>query len=368
MKRTIVSLVTLTALTLAGCSSYKERVTASGQYKYLQAPPPKHLEVPEGIDTPNYSRAYELPELGENAPRDAIGENLVILSPALVLPVVTGSHIEDGSQTATVWFDQVDDSQPLDTAVWNSLISYLEEQGIAVDSFDKNEQTLVTDWLVIKEEVDSKWYSWNSTERKIGKRFEFDLEVKPHGRSAALNANLVDYMETVNDEVVDQLGAGEQRRSEVEILNNVISHYEYQIRVADSKRIRLIRSGFDMSLGFDPDGHPAFLVDAGYDIVWPRYLLVLRNLGFNVKDLDKSDGLLFVQYTGTEDSWWSNLWGNDEELKLDNKEYRIQMSPVGEKTTITMMDEENTPFSANRVTDLFDAFARVMREDNLDIK
>ena len=33
------------------------------------------------------------------------------------------------------------------------------------------------------------------------------------------------------------------------------------------------------------DGDAAYIVEAKYDVAWPRMLLVLRKLGFDVKDL-----------------------------------------------------------------------------------
>ena len=185
-----------------------------------------------------------LPQLGEGADSTLLGDRLTVHSPALVLPLVSGSHIEEGLKEATVWFDQVDDSQALDTTIWNSLISYLEEQGIGVVSFDKDQQTLVTDWMIIESSEENEgWFDWTTTDRSVGKRFEFNLDMKPHGRTAALKANLRDYLETVGDDVIANLDSEEQRRNEVDVLNQVISHYEHQIRVADAKRIQRISFG-----------------------------------------------------------------------------------------------------------------------------
>ncbi|MFT4993881.1 MAG: outer membrane protein assembly factor BamC, partial [Paraglaciecola sp.] len=176
----------LVVAVLTACSSLEERQIASGSFDYLKEQPGQEILLPDDVDTPNFSDSYKLPSLGENAPRNILGEKLIVLSPALVLPLVTGSHVEEGSKEATVWFDQVDDSQALDTTIWNSLISFLEEQGIGVDLFDKDQQRLVSDWMIIEQEQDSNWYSWTETQRSIGQRFEFNLQTKPHGRTAAL--------------------------------------------------------------------------------------------------------------------------------------------------------------------------------------
>ena len=362
----IVACIGLTCL--SACTTLQERQRSNSNFEYMQEPSSQKYLVPEGLDTPQVDSEFEIPDIGEQAPEDLVGEKVTVMSPALVLPLVSGSRIEEGLKEATVSFDQIDDSQPLDTTIWNSLINYLEEQGIGVVNFDRENQSLVTDWMIIETTEDDNWYSWTSTERSVGKRFEFKLEMKSHGRTAILNAKLTDYLETYGEEVIADLDSEQQRRNEVNVLNEVIGHYEHQIRVADARRIREIRRGLPMELGFDRNGEPAFVVDGDYDVVWPRFLLVLRKLGFNVKDLDKSTGLLFVSYGQSESSWWSRMFSSDdEELELDKDDYRFQVNKAGGKTSITLMDEESEPFTVAKVTELFESFSRTMAANDLDM-
>ncbi|WP_293747738.1 outer membrane protein assembly factor BamC [uncultured Paraglaciecola sp.] len=358
----------ITATLLTACSSLEEREVASGSFDYVKEQPGQKIKIPDDVDTPRFNEAYKLPDLGEDAPKNSMGKELSVLSPSLVLPVVAGSHIEEGSKNATVWFDQVDDSVPLDTAVWNSLIRFLEIEGIGVEKFDKDNQRLITDWVVMDESKDNKWYSWSKSERTVGQRFEFSLIKKPHGRTASLSVDLVDYKEKVDIQSTEITQARDKRRNEVDVLNRVVKNYEFETKVAGVKRFRKIREGLQMELGFDRDGEPAFVVEADYDTTWPRFLLVLRKLGFDVKDYDKSNGLLDVKYNGSEDGWWSNIWSSDKnEFDLDTQEYRIKVVGLGKKTSITMLDDENKPFLVNKLTDLYPKFSKFMSADDLDI-
>ncbi|GEA10900.1 outer membrane protein assembly factor BamC [Alteromonas sp. KUL49] len=367
MKRTLAFASAIAVMTLAGCSSKVDRQTASGSYDYLETELQEPLTIPTDLDSPRFSREFDIPELGEGADTSLVGKRLPVRSPSLILPVVTGSHVEEGSNTATIWFDQVDDSQPLSQAVWNSLLSFLDQQGIGVDHFDPEQKVLITDWMIITQEEDSAWYSWTTTESQIGRRFEFNLDVKAHGRTAALTVDLKDYMATSSNNVVSDIDSMQERREEVDVLNQVIGHYEYQVRLEESRRIAVIRQGLRTEMGFDDDGAAAYIVNAKYDVAWPRLLLVLRKLGFDVKDLDKSTGLLFVTYNGAEGGWWSNLFSSAEEI-LEQGDYRLKVNAAAaERTTITFMNDESTPFEANQVSDLYSAFAEVMSEDNLDI-
>lgn len=353
---------------LAACSSVEERELASGTFTYVKEQPGQKIKIPEDVDSPNFSDSFKLPEISEEAPRDTVGKELSIVSPSLVLPIVAGSHVEEGSKAAKVWFDQVDDSEPLDSTIWNSLIRFLEKEGIGIKQFDKDNQRLITEWIVKDEGAEKSWYSLSSSERKVGQRFEFFLELKPHGRTAALSADLIDYKEQKSADSAEITTTKDHRRNEVDILNKVVKNYEFEIKVADVKRYRQIRQGLAMDLGFDSDGAPAFVVDAGYDVTWPRLLLVLRKLGFDVKDYDKSNGLLFVKYNGPDEKWWNNIWSSDKnQMELDTKEYRLKVASLGDKTSITMLDDESTPFEVNQLTDLYPTFSKTMSADNLDI-
>lgn len=352
---------------LSGCSLWQDEQTVEPEYQYITASQQGALIVPDGANEPRYGNDFAIPQLGDNAPINQLGDKLDIASPKLVLPLVTGSRVLEGSREAVVQFDKVNDSEALDTTIWNSLIGYLDERGIAVVEFDKDNQKLKTDWMVIEANQDSPWYSWNTTDRSIGQRFEFSLDMKPHGRSASLFVKLVDYLETINEDVIADISNDQVRRNEIEVLNHVISYYEKQLRIADVRIARRIQAGVALEMGFNADGDAAYLAAADYEVTWPRLLLVLRKLGFNVKDLDKSTGLIFVTYTGGDEGWWDSLFGDSEQLPIDAQDYRIYVREQGGKTSLTFKDEENNLLTASTISDMFPAFAEIMSTKDLDI-
>ena len=360
-------LMAAVVLSLSACSSVEKRRKANGSFEYIEESERFELRIPEGVDEPEYDRTFELPELSEEVSTELVGENLTVESPYLVLPLVTGSRVAEGAQEATVWFDQVDDSQPLDVTIWSSLVDYLEEQGVGIDSFDRDEHKLVTDWILVEENT-GRWYKFNNTERNIGRRFEFSVEMEPHGRTGALQVKLRDYLETVDDDVNDAILPTEKRQEEVEILNKVIGYYDFQIRTEIVRKQRLVLDGLDLELGFDANGDAAYIVDAPYEVTWARMLLVLRKLGFNVVDLDRSNGILFANYNGVDSGWWGNLWGGAEsELPIQKDMYRFQMKEVGEKTSVTLLSDDNEPLTPESISDMYLTFSEIMATDDLDI-
>ncbi len=360
-------LATAVVLSLGACSSIDNRKKANGDFDYIEESERVELLIPEGVDEPEFNRTFELPEISEDAPVELVGENLVVASPSLVLPLVSGSRIQEGTQKATISFDQVDDSQALDVTIWNSLINFLEEQGVGIDTFDRDAHRLVTDWMIVEEST-GKWYSWKSTERSVGQRFEFSVNMEPHGRSGTLDVVLRDYLETVDNNVNDKIFPDEKRRNEVDILNKVIGYYDYQIRAETARKQRLVLDGLNLELGFNDQGEAAYIVDASYDITWARLLLVLRKLGFNVVDLDRSNGLLFANYNGTDSGWWGNLWGgSDGELPIEKDRYRFRVKAAGDRTSITMLSDDNEPLAPESISDMYLTFSEIMATDDLDI-
>lgn len=370
MNKSLALVSGIVMMSLAGCSSQLEKQTASGSYDYLDAKQSKPVETPADLDKPNFTRDYALPEVGQGANDKLVGRHVPVTSPALVHPLVTGSHVEEGSRDAAVVFDQVDDRQPLSDAIWATVQSFLEKEDVTVASFDKQNGKLVTDWFTLTREIedeDSPWYALSDdVEAERKRKFAFTLNVKPHGRTAELKAELLDFQETQGKQVKDSVNELEKRREEVAVLNQVIAHYEYQIQLDNTRRMAQIRRGLSTEMGFNSKDDSAIVVDGKYDVVWPRMLLVLRKLGFDVKDLDKSTGLLFVTYNGADDGWWGNLFSGDDEI-LEQGDYRLKVEPRQERTVVTFMNDESQPFSPKEVTDIFEPFSSVMSQDDLDI-
>ncbi|MFT5276698.1 MAG: outer membrane protein assembly factor BamC [Glaciecola sp.] len=357
----------LIAFSIVGCAGKEQREVASGGFKYLEASQHQSMEVPADLDTPEFSQRYILPELGKEAPAELTGKNLKILPPSLILPLVSGTHVEEGSEASKVIFDQIDDSEPLQKTVWDAVLTYLEKNNIGVEEFDKDKNILITDWVIELEEAESSWYDFTDSFDEINKKFKFVMNVAPHGRSASLKTELVSYVDVKRQSSLANLDLISKRNEEANFLNSVIVEYDFGIRLANTQRIATIRQGFSTELGFDADGNAAIVVDAVFENTWPRLLLVLRKMGFDVKDLDQSTGLLFVQYNGNESSWWSGMFSSGEELDIEKDEYRLKLDGVGAKTTVTFMDNGSKPFDVKQITKIYTPFKENMGNEDLDI-
>jgi outer membrane protein assembly factor BamC len=351
-------------LVLSACSNSQTRRQASGNFEYLDVKQAEMLKVPEELTAPPISNRYALPEV--RSPHDILGPEVLVHSPRLVLPLVSGSHVEEGSEKATVLFDQIDDSKALDATIWDTVLTFLEVREIGVESFDRENNILITDWVVTRDNSDESWYDFSDTVIEQARKFKMTVEMEPHGRTGKLNVEKVGFVDENGESQLANASPFELRENEVNFLNYIIQEYDFGLRLAQTQRIAMIREGFNSELGFNPDGDPAFVVDAIYENTWPRLLLVLRKMGFDVIDLDQSSGLMFVKYNGESGSWWDGLFA-DERIDLEKVNYRLLVESVGDKTAITFKDSDNNAFEVKKVTDLFTVFSDYMAEENLDI-
>jgi len=366
MKYNVVAF-SIIGLALTGCASKDEREIASGSFKYIEAAQYTSIEIPDDLQNPVFSNRYALPDLKTESQNSLYGTRLKVSSPRLVLPLVTGSHVEEGSEDSKVLFDQINDDEPLSQTIWNTVLTYLEKQSIGVDSFDKDKNVLYTDWVIITEDEEKSWFDFNDVVSKDARKFMFSLNVAPHGRSASLTTELTEYVDNTGSSALNSLDAITKRSESTNFLNKVIAEYDFGIRLKQSQRIAEIRQGFKTDLGFDSDGEPALVVDAIYENTWPRLLLVLRKMGFDVKDLDQSTGIMFVQYNGQEGSWWDGLFSSGKRLDLEQSEYRLQVESLGAKTAVTFLNTDNKPFAVDKVTKIYIPFSEYMGTEDLDI-
>ncbi|MFS1704576.1 outer membrane protein assembly factor BamC, partial [Alteromonas sp. AMM-1] len=107
MNKKLALVSSIASLVLTACASQQERVTASGSYAYVKAAERTHLQVPADLDSPEFSNDFDIPAVNQPESEQLIGRNLEVIPPSLVIPLVSGSHVQEGSKGATVLLDQI---------------------------------------------------------------------------------------------------------------------------------------------------------------------------------------------------------------------------------------------------------------------
>lgn len=357
----------IATVAVTACSSSVEREQTNSGYEYTNSTVnEKTLVVPNGLNVPNRSSEYTLPRMTENGQDELLGKDVIVSSPRLVIPLISSSHIDDSSKKAAINFDQVNDKRALPTTIWERVLVAFKENGIGLESFDKVNNVLVTDWVKYSQEVETSWYELSTVEEEHSKKYELSLIVAPHGRTATLESKLVGYKDAKGVLQTANINPIVKRNDEIDFLNAIVAKYDFDIRLAQNQRLEKIRQGFNSRLDFNADGESSMIVEASYNNTWPRLLLVLRKMGFDVLDYDQSSGSVFVNYNGEDDGFWDNLFSSNE-LPIEEADYRIYVKRMGNETSVTFKNDENENIGTATNSELFTIFAQHMADESLDI-
>ena len=95
---------------------------------------------------------------------------------------------------------------------------------------------------------------------------------------------------------------------------------------------------------------PVVQLDEGFDRAWRRVGLALDRTGFTVEDRDRSQGTYFVRYVEpvankSEPGFFSKLFSGAAATPKPLK-YRISVKGEGDKTTVSVLNEQGAPDSS----------------------
>lgn len=362
MKR---SLIALTVLALAGCTTSLERRQASGGFEYINAKQSQPLTIPAELDQPNYSSEFAIPKVGDQADMDALGQRVDVRPPLQVLPLAAGTRVQEDGEAITVVIETTDDERNLASDINQALIGYLGEREIAIAS---NQNGLITtDWIENEEEISTSW--WRPDEiYLVRQRYQFDTQIKDHGRSGSVSISVLEHQEGLND--IDDsivLTDSDKRRYAIDMLNGAISYFNYERKKQNALREIKEGRGFKSELGEDADGNSAFIAKAPFEQVWRRMQHLLPAMGFQIRDLDRQLGMLFVEYEHSS-GFWQNLWGNEDALPLEDGAYRVKLVEQEDTTTVTFFDADAEPLSSEQVAQMAVTFRELVQKELKELK
>ncbi|WP_035386914.1 outer membrane protein assembly factor BamC [Ferrimonas senticii] len=360
MKR---SLVAISLVALVGCSTPLERRQASGGFEYEQAKAGQQLVIPDNLKQPNYSREYQIPQLGSKVDSSIQGARLDVRPPLQVLPLAAGTRLQDGTDSVTVIIEATNNNDNLTADIDNAIIGYLGSRNITIASNQGG--VITTDWIETNEVIGKSWFK--DKVYQVRQRYQFARNVKDHGRSGSVSIEVIDHQESldgVDEQIV--LTNADKRRYAIDMLNGSISYLNFERNKQQALQELANSRSFSAELGFDADGNSAFVANAPFEQVWTRMQKLLPAMGFQIKDLDRQLGTLFVDYQ-SDSGFWQNLWGSDDVLPLEPGNYQVKVAEQGESTAITFMDADAQPLPADKVTAMANTLKELVKKELKDL-
>lgn len=348
---------------VAACSSPLERRQANGGEDYVQAEQAPMLKIPEGLKTPPYNKEYEVPAIGAKANPALVGKNLDIRPPLQVLPMAEGTHVEEGSDNIKIVVESIDNSVDLKQEIFANLDGFLAKQAIPVRSRDYDKGNIETDWIESREVLESSLWG-SDKEYLLRQRYRFDIETRPHGRTANIVIHLVEHEEFYDGKEQDVMLSGEDKqRYTIDMLNSAIAYMSVK-REQTIQANRLKQTlGINVDLVTPEEGAAYWSAKASYKQVWDRLRIVLPEMGFEISDMDSAKGLYFIKFTDNS-GFWSSLW-NDNQLSLKEGSYRLllQDGDTPDETKILLRDAEDQPLSNDVVAKVYESLSNLMKEE-----
>ncbi|MEH6464227.1 MAG: outer membrane protein assembly factor BamC [Shewanella psychromarinicola] len=361
MLKKVTPLLLVAAIT--ACSTPLDRRQANGDDDFVNAETTPLLTIPQGLNTPTYSKEYDIPAVGNKVNKQLVGKNLDIRAPLQVLPMAEGTHIEESNDNIRVVIESIESTTDLNQEIFDVINGYLAKNNIAVRSEDMAAGFIETDWIENDEIIESNWWSSDKV-YQLRQRYRYQVEVKSHGRSGSVAIDLIEHQEFYDDKDQKILLNGEdKRRYTTDMLNNAIAYMSI-------KRDQAIRAArIEQSLGIKVDlvtnaSESAYwLADASYKSVWDRLRLVLPEMGFDVVDMDNSKGLFYINLEESG-GFWSSLW-SEEKLSLKKGNYRLLLKETEDvnQTKILLRDVEDKPLPDESITEVYNIISDLMQED-----
>ncbi|WP_411990875.1 outer membrane protein assembly factor BamC [Agarivorans sp. DSG3-1] len=365
--------------TLAACSSSGEKNRqAERNFDYLEATQVEPLAIPAGVNPPEYSSEFVIPEPKPDS-EELFGREVDVRAPVQVIPLIAGSRIEDTDDGLIFWFDilQAESAVETQSTMMQTISDYIAYRKSTVVQRNDQQAFIASDWLVDRETVEGNWWLFSSdTVMEQRQKFTYQLEVKPHGRTAGLRVSFIDgeIYRDGNDEALELDDFDKQRLAVVE-LNRLIGYVndrreELEAQLAEQREQTRIAAMsetekeqlFDETVSLvlvNDSGASYFKARADMEKTMKRLRLVLPLAGFTITDYIANSGSLYLTYERPPEQILETYGLTT--MEFEEKDYLFTVGSNGNVTQITLADAEGVVLKPGEVKALYPYLAILMK-------
>lgn len=351
------------AAAVTGCASQRDQ--AQGGFDYLELEERPTILTPESMSPVVQAPNFRIPSIERTD--GPLGPSSSIRAPRQVMPLVPGSRIEEGSRSARIWFDAVEDMANVSHWVWEELIALIEEQEMTIADMQELD-FLNTETLQRSQGSRARGGFWSGLRRD---RIEFtaeyalniNMDAPSHGRSAMLevDASNVRYFEDGRER---QAPLYLQRELEASFLNDLGMRMQ---RNFEAQRVAQVRATRALRHAESPQGEPAYALDTSFESGWVLMPGVFDYLGFELVDLNQTDGVYYVNYEPSgRRGFFSRLafWRSQEDGMLDlprGRGYEFQLDGQ-DGVLYIVISHRGEVLDEQTMDELFPVFAEAFSE------
>ncbi|KDM91217.1 outer membrane protein assembly factor BamC [Photobacterium galatheae] len=326
--------------TLAGCSGGAERRRQANQdFNYLETAPLSSWNSPSG-GAATVSGEYSIPA-AEYA--GVIGKAVDIRPPQQVLALIPGARaVHNADGTVSLQLVKAEELNEL----WTLTKRLGKERNIAFDV--DTAQTLETSWV-----------QWNNEDEDTEISSRYRITRSSENGQNLYTIKLLDWREAGVDKSVSLVN---QERYSILMTNLVMAKYDAYEREKARLRAQELVKQIPISMGRDRSGLPVIIARAPYNVFWERLPSLLQMLGFTVDSRNRSQGTVDVAFRAPDDDFWTEL--GIQPLQLTNRDYKLQLGDLGNRTSITVTDEDGKPITEEALESLAPVLAAAIDKEN----
>ncbi len=334
--------VLASVLALSGCSWFSDDEKGIEEdYVYTQSRYAKALEVPEGLVVEEDDFAY-IPNVDVNK-KGLLGAQIDIRTPTLILAVGKNLRVNSEAGTPSVWMTGKKE------AVIERFEKFLQLNKI---NFKRQQDLIITGW---RQQVDDSFFGGKVLPKEVkAERNRFSIHFYPSKLPNEVGVQVV-HTEALGirrdgDDNWQKMPLREQTAAE--FLNAFII-YDYEQSVLRSKEAIAKAKPIVIRLAKNQEDQFVFLADADFSKTWNRFLRIAERAGFEIDTSDATLGLISAEYDNPELNVLSTVAVEQTQSGIDEGEYSLQFSEVGNRTAIQLFDEEGRQLTQEQLTKLY---------------
>lgn len=355
MNFTKAILPVLTILLLSGCSYFygEDGLIRDTEYDYLKAKQSKGLEVPAPLVHKNLSNFTKVPAIGSQAKIAPTGTSLPIAAPSQIMAVLDNVRENKQSQDPAVFIeDKID-------FVWSAVVDLLNENSITPGKVQKKDGYIDTGWVAQDER--GVWLGIEGKEEVDEFRARYEIKIEPADVKTEVVLTVKRVLAQRLDDDSDQwVEVSSFWHDSAEMLNLMLASYDQKVAERNINMRSRVIAGFSVELGVDTEKNTALLAKVDKELAWEKLPKVLNALHFEIQDKDRRTMTYFFKFEREEEGFFASLFEQEkEELPLEDGDYQVVLSDVGDKVAYTFKTGEGVALDSALVAKLYPTLSKL---------
>ncbi|MGL5334857.1 MAG: outer membrane protein assembly factor BamC, partial [Enterovibrio sp.] len=145
--------------------------------------------------------------------------------------------------------------------------------------------------------------------------------------------------------------------------NRLMTRYDLAIREDARQKALQQQRDILINMGVDRGGNAVIIARASYDVFWNVLPKLLTQMGFEIKDRNRSQAVIEANYIEPSDEFWQSI--GQEKLSLRKQKYKIQLGDLGNRTSINVLNSADKPIEQEQLVSFSLVLGKTLEKMNV---